>query len=43
MGKSDTATRMYLKDKERFADLFNVTMFDGKQSSLCNASAYYDV
>lgn len=31
MGKGDTAGKMWLSDKERFADLFNGTVFQGKQ------------
>lgn len=31
MGKSDITARMYLKDKKRFADLFNGTVFQGRQ------------
>ena len=31
MGKGNTAMRQWLKDKDRFADLFNATIFEGKQ------------
>lgn len=31
MGKSDTAVNIWLGDKTRFADLFNASVFDGKQ------------
>lgn len=31
MGKGDTAGKQWLSDKERFADLFNGTVFQGKQ------------
>lgn len=31
MGKGDTAGKLWLSDKERFADLFNGTVFQGKQ------------
>ena len=31
MGKSDITARMYLKDKKRFADFFNGTVFQGRQ------------
>lgn len=31
MGKGDTAGKLWLSDKKRFADLFNGTIFYGKQ------------
>ena len=31
MGKSDINARKYFKDKKRFADFFNGTVFQGKQ------------
>ncbi|MBM6752670.1 transposase, partial [Mediterraneibacter glycyrrhizinilyticus] len=31
MGKADIAVKNWLSDKERFADLFNGTVFGGKQ------------
>lgn len=31
MGKADVAVRQWLSDKERFADLFNGTVFQGKK------------
>ena len=31
MGKSDTSLAIWLSDKERFADLYNGSIFQGKQ------------
>ncbi len=31
MGKADVAVRQWLSDKERFADLFNGTVFQGEE------------
>lgn len=31
MGKADAAVKIWLNDNERFADLFNGTMFQGEQ------------
>ena len=31
MGKADIAVKNWLNDRERFADLFNGTVFGGKQ------------
>lgn len=42
MGKIDTATRMYLKDKERFADFFNGTVFQGRQVIQAEDLSAYD-
>ena len=31
MGKSNIAVKQWLRDKQRFADLFNGTVFQGQQ------------
>ena len=31
MGKTDVILKQWLKNKERFADLFNAVVFDGEQ------------
>lgn len=35
MGKKNVVVNNYLADKERFADLFNVVIFEGKQVYWC--------
>lgn len=34
MGTGNTVVKQWLRDKERFADLFNGQMFDGKPEIL---------